>query len=373
MSAPIYRGEDDNEEPVRAAPPWLSTRRHVVQPPREPAVPLSNSGDRALVELNRQLSRRATLEAGEYDSESQRPMMWRLLSLAGIAAVIAWGIVLLPSLRKSVPERSRTNMQETTTNASRFGLAGASPITDVSVAGATKSPPGNQPKVVVASPTPPAAIDPPMSLSNSVADPPPPGTAKREARAKPAVGPLPQLPLSGSAAAATPAVADASPALQINAITTTKAATAANPLPQSGPAQKASMTATASPPPNSEQLPISPRINSSATATPGPTSARNSDAPRLDPDEIAMLLNRGKDLLSAGDLSAARLLFHRAAEASSAEAALALASTYDPGYLAAHNVLGVTGNEEMARTWYQRAADLGSPEAARALAHLGAR
>ena len=51
-----------------------------------------------------------------------------------------------------------------------------------------------------------------------------------------------------------------------------------------------------------------------------------------------MLLTRGKDFLASGDLSSAQLLFRRAAEAGSAEAALNLASTYDPHYLAEHNV-----------------------------------
>lgn len=84
-----------------------------------------------------------------------------------------------------------------------------------------------------------------------------------------------------------------------------------------------------------------------------------------------MLVSRGKDFLSAGDLSGAQLLFRRAAEAGSAEAALALASTYDPHYLAAHNVVGVIGDQAKARAWYQRAMELGSTEAAHMLAQLG--
>jgi TPR repeat protein len=86
-----------------------------------------------------------------------------------------------------------------------------------------------------------------------------------------------------------------------------------------------------------------------------------------------MLVDRGKDFLAAGDLSSAQLLFRRAAEAGSAEAALALASTYDPHYLAEHNVVGVVGDEVKARTWYQRAMELGSPEAAHMLAQLNIR
>jgi TPR repeat protein len=86
-----------------------------------------------------------------------------------------------------------------------------------------------------------------------------------------------------------------------------------------------------------------------------------------------MLINRGRSFLSVGDISSAQLLFRRAAEAESAEAALALASTYDPHYLAEHHVVGVTGDEEKARIWYQRARNLGSPEADHLLAQLGSR
>src|SRR5262245_26027878 len=51
---------------------------------------------------------------------------------------------------------------------------------------------------------------------------------------------------------------------------------------------------------------------------------------QLNGDEIAVLLKRGKDLITAGDLAAARLVLRRAADANNAEAALALAATYDP-------------------------------------------
>jgi hypothetical protein len=49
---------------------------------------------------------------------------------------------------------------------------------------------------------------------------------------------------------------------------------------------------------------------------------------------------------------------------------LALANTYDPAYLAAHNVVGVVGDRALARTLYQRAKKLGSTEASRILADM---
>ena len=55
------------------------------------------------------------------------------------------------------------------------------------------------------------------------------------------------------------------------------------------------------------------------------------------PDELAALLKRAKSLLAIGDITSARLLLERAADAQEAEAALMLAGTYDP------QVLGTPG------------------------------
>jgi hypothetical protein len=84
--------------------------------------------------------------------------------------------------------------------------------------------------------------------------------------------------------------------------------------------------------------------------------------------EAANLMERGRDLLRIGDIASARLLFQRLANAGLAEAALALAATYDPRYLAQHNFIGVAGDTTMAHAWYQRASELGSIEAGRILA-----
>ena len=90
----------------------------------------------------------------------------------------------------------------------------------------------------------------------------------------------------------------------------------------------------------------------------------------MDPGEAAMLLQRARDFMGAGDISAARVLFNRLTDAGVADAALALASTYDPTYLATHHVMGVQGDRAQARTLYQRAKDLGSTEAAQILARM---
>jgi len=90
----------------------------------------------------------------------------------------------------------------------------------------------------------------------------------------------------------------------------------------------------------------------------------------LDADEIAMLLKRGKDAFSTGDLAAARLLLRRAAEAGSAEAALALGATFDPLVIRRLGAIGAAPDPAQARQWYQRAADLGSAAAMGQLAKL---
>jgi hypothetical protein len=93
-------------------------------------------------------------------------------------------------------------------------------------------------------------------------------------------------------------------------------------------------------------------------------------AQALDPQQATVLLKRGKDSLASGDIAAARLVFRRLADAGSAEAALRLAATYDPRYLATQNVIGVAGDEVQARAWYQRATELGSTEAKEMLARM---
>jgi hypothetical protein len=91
---------------------------------------------------------------------------------------------------------------------------------------------------------------------------------------------------------------------------------------------------------------------------------------QLGREEITVLLNRGKHLIANGDLAAARLVLQRAAEANDAEAALALAATYDPIVLRELKVYGLTADAAMARAWYQRARELGSAAALQRLEML---
>jgi hypothetical protein len=90
----------------------------------------------------------------------------------------------------------------------------------------------------------------------------------------------------------------------------------------------------------------------------------------LDPEEITLLMKQGEQFIAAGDVATARIVFHRAAEAGDADAALALGATYDPIVLANLGVAGLGANVEKARIWYQKAENLGSTEATRRLAIL---
>lgn len=91
---------------------------------------------------------------------------------------------------------------------------------------------------------------------------------------------------------------------------------------------------------------------------------------QLDRDEIANLLKRGDLALQNGDVAAARLLLRRAAEAGDAQAALALAATYDPGVLKQLGAVGARADIAQARAWYEKAVAMGSAEATRRLLHL---
>jgi hypothetical protein len=102
-----------------------------------------------------------------------------------------------------------------------------------------------------------------------------------------------------------------------------------------------------------------------AAPAPVPSPAR-----RMDADELAMLMQRAKGFLDAGDFPAARLLLERAADAQDVNAVLLLAQTYDPEVLGTSDVRNIVPEPAKARAWYQRAAQLGSADAQRRLAQL---
>ncbi len=78
-----------------------------------------------------------------------------------------------------------------------------------------------------------------------------------------------------------------------------------------------------------------------------------------------MMVRRGNVLLRQGDVSAARLLYGRAASAGSAHAATAMGNTFDATILAGIGVVGLSPDPALAALWYRRALDRGD-EGARA-------
>lgn len=91
------------------------------------------------------------------------------------------------------------------------------------------------------------------------------------------------------------------------------------------------------------------------------------------PDEserIADLIAHGQKMIELGYLPGARGYFQRAAEAGSADAAYALATTYDPSFISDSGAQGIKGDLAEARLWYERARELGSQAAQEKLQEL---
>ncbi|MBR0715392.1 hypothetical protein [Bradyrhizobium liaoningense] len=93
-------------------------------------------------------------------------------------------------------------------------------------------------------------------------------------------------------------------------------------------------------------------------------------AKTLDADTLAGLMTRAKSLIAIGDISAARLLLERAANAQDAAAAFMLGQTFDPAVLGTKDTRSITADPAAARDWYQKAAKLGSAEARQRLTQL---
>jgi TPR repeat protein len=83
-------------------------------------------------------------------------------------------------------------------------------------------------------------------------------------------------------------------------------------------------------------------------------------------------MKKGNEELEAGNVSSARLLYEYAADVGLAQAAMALAATFDADELAKLNVRGVAPNPKEARRWYERARQLGATDAAQRITRLGA-
>jgi len=118
----------------------------------------------------------------------------------------------------------------------------------------------------------------------------------------------------------------------------------------------------------SAQLPgaEAPQISAASAVAPTvQTDAVSQQIPGLSfsPEEVAALVARGDTLVTKGDVASARLFYERAAEAADSGAALRLAESYDPAFLARAHVGGARGDLLAAARWYRRARELGRSEA----------
>jgi hypothetical protein len=93
-------------------------------------------------------------------------------------------------------------------------------------------------------------------------------------------------------------------------------------------------------------------------AVTAPTPAILPAKPAMPPQEIAMMIERGRVLFEAGDVAAARLFFRRAANAGDPAAAIAMGATYDPEILAQRFIRGIEANAEEAQKWYDKAREM---------------
>lgn len=80
---------------------------------------------------------------------------------------------------------------------------------------------------------------------------------------------------------------------------------------------------------------------------------------------------KGNEQLARGLVASARQLYERAADLGLAEAAMALAATYDAAELDRPHLRGVRPDANEARRWYERARALGARDAVQRLQRLG--
>jgi TPR repeat protein len=141
------------------------------------------------------------------------------------------------------------------------------------------------------------------------------------------------------------------------------------PAPPSGAALKVAPAL-----PSGAALKVAPVLPSGAAAPPAdPGQAARSDAestvpalpvvvpakPSMRPEEVALMIERGRTLFDSGDIAAARLFFRRAANAGDAGAALAMGATYDPEVLGQRFIRGIEADAREAQKWYDKARALG--------------
>jgi len=150
--------------------------------------------------------------------------------------------------------------------------------------------------------------------------------------------------------------------------------------PSAAPVSAAPEEPSATPQPAGETASLPPAARAGAAAAPPAEQIAAPPAPveetaslPLPADVTEALIARGNELLRTGDIAAARLVFQRAAAGGNRTAAMGLAKTYDPVFLAQSGVRGgLGGDPARAALWYGKAAAAGSREAQERLKRLRA-
>jgi hypothetical protein len=106
--------------------------------------------------------------------------------------------------------------------------------------------------------------------------------------------------------------------------------------------------------------------------TPASPSAEATASLPLPPEDVQALIRRGDQLLATGDVVAARAAYERAAAGGNRGAAMGVAKTYDPIFLAQTGVRGLRGDPARAALWYGKAAAAGDRDAQQRLRRLRA-
>jgi hypothetical protein len=296
-----------------------------------------------------------------------RDQVWNLVSLA---LGTGRGLPPLPGILEPAARHTSTAPP------SNHGAANATPVP---IAASPTTPPSGVPtETAEAAPRPPPAADagrsrllvpPPASVSMV-------GTAPVKVAAPPSTGPVGMASGEPSTAGAVP-----SPGAGIGVLENDRKA------PRPGERSLSGIVLGALPvghprtpektAPDQPQTPANPPSNgpaSPATEAEPPASeslaaclATRPASLRLAHEETARLLKRGEEFMGEGRVSAARLMFQRAAEACDVRAAFALGASYDPIMLQKLGVALLDPDVPTARSWYQRAKELGSSEASQEL------
>ena len=151
---------------------------------------------------------------------------------------------------------------------------------------------------------------------------------------------------------------------------------------------RSTLVVSAAPPASTDAHPDTPPTAASRSfaagapslARPAEREERTDPAPHIatpamvpeDRERALKLVKKGDEAMADGLVAPARLLYERAADLGLAQAAMALAGTYDAAELTRPNLRGIRPDAKEAKRWYERARQLGAGDANERLRRLGA-